>query len=106
METEDAFEAGAEIDALNRATSHPDTTAKGPDAFTTVHGLMDTSNHEQREQEPLLGRRGTASSEVSADHDDMKPSWTGDQDFAGQPWWNKPSVSTTSVVILYIIFSF
>lgn len=98
MENEEAFEADAEVDALEqlRSRSSHRYTQKGHDKVTSDLGGFDSDRGNHNEESPLLSHeRGDGSTEASehgAGETRGPPKWDGERDFEGRPWWNKPSV--------------
>ena len=93
MENEEAFQADAEINGLERMhsrSSHPSEN-KG---HATVKGAPGRHTHD--EESPLLSSsredEGEEASEHGAGETRGPPNWDGEGDFEGRPWWNKPSV--------------
>lgn len=64
------------------------------------NSVADSAKGSEREYEetPLLSRDIDASFETpstnSVSGDGGAPKWSGANDFSGQPWWKRPSVST------------
>lgn len=101
-----AFEADQAIDALDRLPSRSGisrgSSHKGHDALKAVFGGYGTREDVEHDRTPLLSR------DHGRDHDNFNdtdqserdgqgpPTWEGERDFDGRPWWNKPSVRYNS----------
>ena len=98
MENEEPFEADAEIQGLEqmRARSSHRFTQKGHDTLVGASADFQPDRDINSEESPLLppnyGHGGGEASEHSADEVRGPPTWDGERDFEGRPWWNKPSV--------------
>ena len=107
MEINQAFEADAEIEAYDKSGGGDAHQRKGPDALTAALGSTTPSIYYDCETDPLLQNRsdqeyGAArNSEDSSRKDPQRPppgAWTGEADFAGRPWWRKPSVGSSEIL--------
>lgn len=100
MENDQAFEAEADIEALERVDSRlrQRSSHKGHDTLKAALGGFESEAERNDEHSPLLPRV------AGEDHDSDRtlgndeegrrgsPTWEGERDFEGRPWWNKPSV--------------
>ena len=100
MENDQPFEVDADLGALNRLTSHSRQRSlhKGQDALEAAFGQFGSRKERDHEDTPLLQRDSSEEVEArgNAEHegDDGRepPSWEGERDFEGRPWWKTPSV--------------
>ena len=99
MENDQPFELDAELGPLSRLTSHPQrrSSHKGQDALEAASKRSGSHKEEDQEDTPLLQRDSDEEVEAggNAEHEDDErapPSWDGERDFEGWPWWKKPSV--------------
>lgn len=105
MENDQAFEAEADIDALrmlrSRSRSANRSLHKGHDVMKAAYGGLESTDQEDT---ALLSREHDRdqraqelAGEDSGDEGD-KPTWPGEHDFDGLPWWKTPSVSTPRLI--------
>ena len=105
MESNDVFEAEAEIDALNVSTSSQRPLSKGASSSTFAYGAVSPPEHTDGENEPLLGRTksrihdASRLAERSKSGEREPPLWPGERDFEGVPWWKTPSVGLTTPIV-------
>lgn len=97
MENNQAFEAEADIEALERVDRHlhQRSSRNGRNTMKAALGGFDTEGERNDENSPLLppGLAEDRESEGNGDGDRRdSPTWSGERDFEGHPWWNKPSV--------------
>lgn len=100
MESDRAFEVDADLDTLNRLSSRSQERAshKGRDALEAAFGRFGSHKERDHEQTPLLQRDTDGVDELEGDRESggddgrVPPTWEGERDFEGRPWWNKPSV--------------
>ena len=98
------MENDADLGPLSRLTSNSRqrSSYKGQDALDAAFGQ--SKSHKERDQEdtPLLQRDseegvgGGGNAEHEGDDGRAPPSWEGERDFEGRPWWKKPSVRLCS----------
>ena len=100
MENDRAFEADAELDALERnlsGSSH--STRNGHEAIQAVVGGFESQQERDHAESPLLPKqpgqnRSDSDQAVLVDEEDgSSQEWSGAHDFDGLPWWKRPSVS-------------
>ena len=100
MENEQAFEADADIGAFEslNSLSRQRSPNQGRDTMKAAFGTFGPQDENTSETTPLIARQdghtqndgeGTGD---RADDDRGPPTWDGERDFEGRPWWNKPSV--------------
>ena len=100
MENDQPFELGADLRPLSRLTSNSRqrSSYKGQDALEPAFGRSGSRKERDQEDTPLLQRDSDEEVGVggNAEHegDDGRepPSWQGERDFEGLPWWKTPSV--------------
>ena len=101
MENDQAFAADANIDRLSESQDRPER--RGYDAMKKASGAFEASNGHDQEDTPLLSRaideeyENTSEGEGRENNNEQNQ-WTGATDFEGRPWWNRPSVSLTSLL--------
>ena len=94
------MEDDAELGPLSRLTSNSRqrSSYKGQDALVAAFGGSESHKERDHEETPLLLRDGDEEVEAggNAGHEEADgrapPSWEGERDFEGRPWWKKPSV--------------
>lgn len=101
-QNEQAFEADQDISALDllppRSGNSRPSSHKGHDALKAAFGGFDTQHDGEREGTPLLKKSRHQERDSAHDVDDEEgegrqpPTWDGERDFEGRPWWNMPSV--------------
>ena len=98
MENDQVFAADAalQIPASKAAPPryHGDTARA---VATAANGGAEAHKDADYENTPLLSRDpdddyGAPAPRHQDDEDRGPPKWSGERDFEGQPWWNKPSV--------------
>ena len=100
MENDQPFELDAEINTLGRLTSNSRqrSSHKGRDALEAAFGPSVSHKERDHENTPLLQRdsdeevEGGGNAEHESDDGRAPPSWEGERDFEGRPWWKRPSV--------------
>ena len=100
MENDQAFEADADVDALERldSRSRQRSSHKGQEALEAAFGRFGSRRDTNQEDTPLLRRDGDQEDEIDGytEHGESNgrapPTWDGERDFEGRPWWNMPSV--------------
>lgn len=100
MENDQPFELDAEMNALGRLSSRSRrrSSHKGQDALEAAYGPSMSHKETDHENTPLLQRDSDEEVEAGGntvhEGDDGRapPSWEGERDFEGRPWWNRPSV--------------
>ena len=88
------FGADADAEALERldSRSRQRSSHKGQDAMEASFGRFGSRKDTDLENTPLLRHDGDQEDENDARSGRAPPSWDGERDFEGRPWWNKPSV--------------
>ena len=104
METEQAFEAEAELDVLGRnRSSSTQSKWKGQDAVQSAAGGFESQRDiDHDETSSLLRSPGQKHSDSDGsthvgDGEQSPPEWSGVHDFDGLPWWKRPSVSIRGI---------
>ena len=100
MENDQPFELDAEINAPGRLTSRSRrrSSHKGRDALEAAFGPSASHKERDHENTPLLQRDSNEEAEAGEDTEyggedgRAPPSWEGERDFEGRPWWKRPSV--------------
>ena len=100
MENDQAFEADADVDALERldSRSRQRSSHKGQEALEAVFGRFGSRRDTNQEDTPLLRRDDDQEDEIDGhtEHGERNGraplTWDGEGDFEGRPWWNMPSV--------------
>lgn len=113
MDTDQPLEAAARTANGNSSSLSPQPSYKarmkdnnGSPSYD-AKGSQETFNDENT---PLLARvhdlqdDGTHSEPDDAD-DRPPPTWSGERDFEGMPWWKKPSVSNENSVELVLLLT-
>lgn len=95
MENDQVFAAEAEIDS--RLREDPSSRPNGGRHHTAIAEPPDSGRPASRrkvddEDTPLLSRTDDDLTIAEDDSQDDGPSWSGERDFEGKTWWNKPSV--------------
>jgi hypothetical protein len=95
MDNEQAFEAEAEFEAIERNRSRSRRHARDP--VQAVAGASKSQNESNRENSPLLKHRHRSQLDLGdsidvEDGGDDESEWTGAHDFDGLSWWKRPSV--------------
>lgn len=79
-------------------TSHSDRLTQRSQQSSSANGAK-KADEDRYEETPLLSREIDADFECDSANADRSngtaPEWSGANDFAGKPWWNRPSVSFT-----------
>ena len=101
MENNEAFEAEAAFEA--RSPSYR-SRYRGNGAVESTNGGINSRKGDDYDETPLLSREvdnDYGSSAGTSDNEDSRgpPEWSGERDFEGKPWWNKPSVSQVNLTI-------
>ena len=95
MENDQVFAVDADIDARmrkNPSLRYKDSQVSGVDALPSGTSRAASRKDRDYEDTPLLSRTDDDSTYVEGSDQDEGPSWSGERDFEGKPWWNKPSV--------------
>jgi len=113
MDTDQPLEAAARVTIENPSSSPPPPSYKarmkdnnGSPNYV-AKGSQETLNDENT---PLLARvhdlRDDSSQSESEEADDRPPpTWSGERDFEGVPWWRTPSVSKEKSVELVVLLT-
>jgi len=108
METDQALEVDAGIAAETSSSSSrpPSCTARRKDNSASMSPVAKESQETLNDENtPLLARlhdigdAGSPSESEEAD-DRPAPTWSGERDFEGVPWWKKPSVSAENLIVV------
>lgn len=96
MENNEVFEAEAALEARSR--SYGSRRRGNGVVKATANGGIGSRKESDFDETPLLSREVDhdygSSTEASDDGDTRgPPAWSGERDFEGRLWWNKPSVS-------------
>ena len=104
MESNDVFETSAQIEILNTSGLRQTPSSKGAEVSTSARDEISSLEHDTRENQPLLGQTakriyGDATVTEEPDSGDGRedPSWPGEHDFEGLPWWRTPSVGLNNL---------
>jgi len=100
MENEEVFETEAEQHGLAKSQSQSSyrSTQEGHDAAKSAQGEIETQEDVDYEDTPLLshGRGGNTEASPALNDNEGRgrddPSWPGQYDFEGQPWYRTPSI--------------
>ena len=98
MENNDAFQAEVEIDAFNSSTSTQRPLTSSTKFSASAYEAISSSGLNSEENEPLLARiksridDATRVGNESENGEREPPTWSGERDFEGLPWWKTPSV--------------
>lgn len=100
MENEQAFEAEVDVEAFEivDSRSRQRSSHKGHDTLKAAFGSLGPEEDGNYEHTPLLPRENGQNQENPRAAEDGNgpgrgpPTWDGEMDFEGRPWWNKPSV--------------
>ena len=106
MENDEVFEADASMaNKQSTSSSRPPVEKRrgGKGDTASKYGAMESHKTFDEEDTPLLERlidsqSDTASSSDNDDESRPPPSWYGERDFEGLPWWKRPSVSGSNTV--------
>ena len=105
MENNEAFEAEAALEARERSQRFQ---RRGNGTVKSTTGGSGSRNGSDYDDTPLLSRElnhdyGSSSELVEESDSRAPPEWSGERDFEGKPWWNKPSVclATSTLIISY-----
>ena len=95
MENEQAFEVITNTESSTKLRSRP--PHRGHDMLKIATDGIETQRNSKDERTPLLAK---ARDDSEAENEGSNPyeengenEWSGDKDFAGRPWWKRPSVS-------------
>ncbi|KAI9876985.1 MAG: hypothetical protein M1830_005112 [Pleopsidium flavum] len=93
MENDAVFVAEANVDHRLRESSpfQHNEQDLGVDAVTSASGGVAVRKDVDYEDTPLLSRIDDDVTSEESGHDE-RPRWSGERDFEGKTWWNKPSV--------------
>lgn len=99
MENDQVFAADAALSLPSNPAPPPydERRHAGRTFATAASGGVDTHKDADYEATPLLSRdvdddHGARAHRHEDDDDRGPPVWSGERDFEGLPWWNKPSV--------------
>lgn len=71
----------------------------GHDIVNITTGGIESQGYPDNEATPLLaeenGKSGARPTDIGGDNERAEQHWSGDKDFEGRPWWNKPLVGCT-----------
>ncbi len=93
MDNDAVFVAEANVDHRLRESSpfrHNNGQDLGVDAVTSAYGAA-VRKDVDHEDTPLLSRIDEEVTYEESGHD-QGPIWSGERDFEGKSWWNRPSV--------------
>ena len=95
MENNEAFEAEAALEARSRSDR---SKRHGNGIGKPTNGGIGSPKGSDYDETPLLSREiehDYGSSSAASDNEDSRgpAEWSGERDFEGKPWWNRPSVS-------------
>ena len=95
MENNEAFEAEAALEARSRSYQ---SRYHGNGSGKASSSRIGTRKENDYDETPLLSREidnDYGSTSDALDNEDSRgpPEWSGERDFEGKSWWNKPSVS-------------
>lgn len=95
MENEQMFKADETLQAQPNVRLRP--SHLGHDLVQITAGGIESHKISDDDNAPLLAKR-SVDSDVTSDGfgngiNGAEQRWSGDKDFEGEPWWNKPSVS-------------
>lgn len=100
MENEQLFKADETLQSQSSVRLRP--SHLGHDFVKIATGGIEVENSSSRETAPLLAGENGKSKADSNDLGDggqrAEQYWSGDKDFEGRPWWNKPSVGCNHLV--------
>lgn len=105
MENDEVFAADANLEARSNVRARQDRSSpRGQDPVISKHRGSQISKHISYDETPLLSQDIDhvygSSTEPSDDEDGRDPpTWSGERDFEGKAWWNKPSVSYNRVFL-------
>ena len=88
MDNDLVFDADRSVDNISRRKGQEPLDEAERAATVAAGGI--SSHIDASERTPLLARNASASQE--RDEDTTTPAWPGEADFAGLPWWKRPSV--------------
>ena len=100
-ENQQVFETNQDVDGFERLDS---SSRHDAGASTTGQHVMEAAfgrleSHEAvDDRTPLLATRGEENAQIEQDNGNVEsdgrkpPTWEGERDFEGKPWWNRPSV--------------
>lgn len=95
MENEQVFEVVTNIESSTKLRSNP--SRRGHDMLKIAADGIEIQSNSNDERATLLARTrdvSEAENEGSNPHEENgENEWSGDKDFAGRPWWKRPSVS-------------
>ena len=103
MDNEAAFEADVEVHGLEHMHSRSShrSTDKGHDTVKASLGGFESEREIYDEESPLLSPDRVGGSREASDDGADAPrgpqKWDAERDFAGLPWWKKPSVRKTPI---------
>ena len=102
MENNEAFEAEAALEVRERVQR---SKRRGNGTVKLTNGGSGSRKENDYDDTPLLSREVDhdygSSSEALEDGDGRAPpEWSGERDFEGKPWWNKPSVCSATWMLM------
>lgn len=95
------FEADQDVNAFEqmgpKSRKSDSSLHKGRDTMKAAFGVLESQEHMRDDHTPLLSRErsqsyGSREETVAGGDGRGDPSWDGERDFEGRPWWNTPSV--------------
>ena len=94
MANNEVFEAEAAFEARSRSYR---TRHRGNGVVKSTNGETGSRKENVYDDTPLLSRetdQDYGSNREGFDDGDSRgpPEWSGERDFEGKPWWNRPSV--------------
>ena len=100
-QNQQVFGSNQDVDGLERLDSssrhNAGASSTGQHVMEAAFGGFE-SHDDEDDQTPLLGERRvedplSENNTENVDGDSRKPpTWEGERDFEGKPWWNRPSV--------------
>ena len=97
MESDQVFTADAILDQPSSTSSPLYNRRRGHDAMQSAVGGIESQKITDYEDSPLLSRdnhRDYSAGRLTPDEDEDRPlpTWSGERDHEGKPWWKTPSV--------------
>ena len=101
MENNEAFEAEAALEVRQRS-QRPHRRGNG--MTKSIIGGSGSRRESDYDETPLLSREANHDYGSRSDTPDQEesrgpPEWSGERDFEGKPWWNRPSVSSGTLML-------
>ena len=98
-QNDQVFEADQDINAFERLPSRSaPSSQQGHDVMKAAYGALEPHDTVDTDRTPLLSRErtsngGSEDGTTGGEGDRRRsPTWDGERDFEGRPWWNMPSV--------------